>query len=104
MGKVNYTALNNANMKVNNALDTERVYDIEANVNVGYNGDMNGIEGGMIHKDGRTMATFNVWDGGNQSTVNFTQSDIDENSAVLSAITTFTADVKEYVKNNTIYN
>lgn len=104
MGKVNYTALNNANMKMNNALDTERVYDIEANVNIGYNGDMNGIEGGMIQKDGRTMATFSVWEGGNQRTVNFMQNDTDEDLAVLSAITAFTADVKEYVKNNAIYN
>lgn len=100
MKKIDFTKLNSANVSCDNSVDTERVYDIKANANL--QGDnLSSMDSGVVMKDDVQVATFNMWgDNFNPSFNNV--SDVMEMCAILTAITTFIANVKSELTNNPI--
>ena len=100
MKKIDFTKLNSANVSCDNSVDTERVYDIKANANL--QGDnLSSMDSGVVMKDGVQVATFSMWgDNFNPSFNNV--SDVMEMCAILTAITTFIANVKSELANNPI--
>ena len=100
MKKIDFTKLNSANVSCDNSVDTERVYDIKANANL--QGDnLSSMDSGVVVKGDVQVATFNMWgDNFNPSFNNV--SDVMEMCAILTAITTFIANVKSELNNNPI--
>lgn len=100
MKKIDFTKLNSANVSCDNSVDTERVYDIKANANL--QGDnLSSMDSGVVMKDDVQVATFNMW--GENFNPSFNNvSDVMEMCAILTAITTFIANVKSELNNNPI--
>ena len=100
MKKIDFTKLNSANVSCDNSVDTERVYDIKANANL--QGDnLSSMDSGVVMKDDVQVATFSMWgDNFNPSFNNV--ADVMEMCAILTAITTFIANVKSELNNNPI--
>lgn len=100
MKKIDFTKLNSANVSCDNSVDTERVYDIKANANL--QGDnLSSMDSGVVVKGDVQVATFSMWgDNFNPSFNNV--SDVMEMCAILTAITTFIANVKSELANNPI--
>ena len=100
MKKIDFTKLNSANVSCDNSVDTERVYDIKANANL--QGDnLSSMDSGVVMKDDVQVATFNMW--GENFNPSFNNvSDVMEMCAILTAITTFIANVKSELTNNPI--
>lgn len=100
MKKIDFTKLNSANVSCDNSVDTERVYDIKANANL--QGDnLSSMDSGVVMKDDVQVATFNMW--GENFNPSFNNvSDVMEMCAILTAITTFIANVKSELANNPI--
>ena len=82
--KVNAVKLNSANVKYDNSVDTERVYDIESNVNFQENRIIS-FDGGVVKKDEVVKATFSKY-GNNQLNVTFNNASVEDMCAALSAI------------------
>ena len=74
-------------LRVSNASDEARVYDISCTLNVN-NGNVGNIDGGMVMKDGANVANFNKW---NENNLNVTYMGIDTEAqcAVNAAINEF---------------
>ena len=100
MKKIDFTKLNSANVSCDNSVDTERVYDIKANANL--QGDnLSSMDSGVVMKNDVQVATFSMWgENFNPSFNNVT--DVMEMCAILTAITTFIANVKSELNNNPI--
>ncbi len=93
---VTYKALNSANVKMDNSVDTERVYNISANVNVAAT-NVSNMEG-TIREDNdvaEVLATFNSRDG--ILSVDYQNITLEEQQAVNAAINAFIEDVKAKV-------
>ena len=99
MSKIDFTKLNSANVTADNSVDTEKVYDINANVNISGN-SVNSIDGGSVKKDDVQVATFSMY-GGNVNTTynNLTK---EEKCAVIYAVDDFIEAVKTKVQTETI--
>lgn len=101
MEKVNAVKLNSANVKYDNSVDTERVYDIEANANLN-DGKVISMDAGVVKKDGAQVASFNLY--GNHQ-VNYSLhgvEDIDEQCAIIKAIHAFVTEVESEIESNPI--
>lgn len=99
MSKVNAVRLNSANVKYDNSVDAERVYNIEANVNLN-NGNVVSFDGGTVMKDGVEKASFSTY-GNHQMNYNIRGvEDIEEQCAIIKAIHAFVGDVESEVETN----
>lgn len=95
MEKVKFTKVNNANLSVTNEADSERKYDIKAEVNV--NGTtVESVNGGDVKKSGVTVADFTQW-GDSLSPTFRGVANVAEMCEALTAISEFVADVKAAV-------
>ena len=56
-------------LRVSNASDEAKVYDINCTINVN-NKTVGNIDGGMVMKNGVTVASFNRWDANNLNVTN----------------------------------
>lgn len=95
---VTYKALNSANVRIDNSVDAERVYNISANVNVAAT-NVSNMEG-TIREDNdvaEVLATFNSRDG--ILSVDYQNITLEEQQAVNAAINAFIEDVKAKVQN-----
>lgn len=100
MSKVTFEAVNSANVRMNNSVDTEKVYDIVANVNV--NGkELQNVDSGTVKKDDVQMATFNKW-GENSLAITFQTSSLEEQIAIIGAVNTFINDCKVAIEEGEI--
>lgn len=90
--KVNAVKLNSANVKYDNSVDTERVYDIESNVNF-QDGNIVSFDGGVVRKDEVVKATFSKY-GENQEGLTFQNVERVEKCAIIEAVDAFFADVE----------
>lgn len=107
MEKVTYKTLNSANVRVDNSVDSERVYDISSNVNIGGVAGMgtsdsntvSSIDGGEMKRksDGIMVATFSSYGDGNLS-INHQNTEAEEQCTVTTAVNAFIEDVKAKVK------
>lgn len=95
--KVNAVKLNSANVKYDNSVDTERVYDIEANANL--NGSkVVSMDGGVVRLEGVQKASFNMY-GNHQQNVNFMGiEDVRDKCNILMAIDAFISNVESAVE------
>lgn len=96
--KVTLEAVNSANVKVNNSVDTERVYEISASINVMGN-TMNNVSDGVVKQGEVVKANFQRWSTENLN-IQFQTSDVMEMCAVINAINGFIADCEKAVENN----
>lgn len=97
MGKVSYKELRSAVVTMDNSVDTERVYEISANVNVQMGNTVGSIDNGVVRTKGEEngdIATFNAWSDKNK---NVSYNNADDECAVLMAINAFIADCKAKV-------
>lgn len=92
MKKVNAVKLNSANVKYDNSVDTERVYDIESNVNF-QDGNIVSFDGGVVRKDEVVKATFSKH-GNNQEGLTFQNVEREEKYAIIEAVDAFFASVE----------
>lgn len=100
MSKIDFTKLNSANVTADNSVDTEKVYDINANVNISGN-EVRSIDGGSVKKDDVQVATFSRW-GENSLNINFTNVDATAMCDIITAVNDFNANVSEKVATETI--
>ena len=100
MSKIDFTKLNSANVTADNSVDTEKVYDINANVNISGN-SVNSIDGGSVKKDDVQVATFSRW-GENSLNINFMNVDAMEMCSIITEVNTFIEAVETKVQTETI--
>lgn len=97
MEKVSAIKLNSAQVKYDNSVDTERVYDIEANANLNENKVVS-MDGGVVRLDGVQKASFNMY-GNHQQNINYNNvEDVKDKCAILMAIDAFIVDVEAAVE------
>lgn len=97
MEKVKSVKLNSANVKYDNSVDTERVYDIEANANLN-DSKVVSMDGGVVRLDGVQKASFNMY-GNHQQNINYNNvEDVKDKCAILMAIDAFIGDVEAAVE------
>lgn len=90
--KVNAVKLNSANVRYDNSVDAERVYDIEANVNF-QESRIVSFDGGVVKKDEVVKATFSKH-GNNQEGLTFQNVEREEKCAIIEAVDAFFASVE----------
>lgn len=100
MSKIDFTKLNSANVTADNSVDTEKVYDINANVNISGN-SVNSIDGGSVKKDDVQVATFSRW-GENSLNINFMNVDAMEMCSIITGVNTFIEAVETKVQTEPI--
>ena len=100
MGKVNFIKLNSANVSAANSVDTEKKYDITANVNISEN-TVKSIDSGRVIKDGADVASFSKW-GENQLNVNFNNVDVAEMCSIITEVNNFYVEVINKTANEPI--
>ena len=101
MEKVNAVKLNSANVKYDNSVDTERVYDIEANANLN-DGKVVSMDAGVVRKDDVMVASFSVY-GDHQMNINYMGVDsVSDKCNILMAIDTFVTEVESEIESNPI--
>lgn len=74
-------------LRVSNASDEAKVYDINCTINVN-NKTVGNIDGGMVMKEGVNVASFNRWDANNLN-VTYMGIDTEAQCAVNAAINEF---------------
>lgn len=74
-------------LRVSNASDEARVYDISCTLNVN-NGKVGNIDGGMVMKEGANVANFNRWDANNLN-VTYMGVEAEEQCTITTAINEF---------------
>lgn len=97
MEKVKSVKLNSANVKYDNSVDTERVYEIEANANLNGN-KVGSMDGGVVRLNGVQKASFNMY-GNHLQNINYNNvEDVKDKCAILMAIDAFIGDVEAAVE------
>lgn len=100
MEKIVFEALNSAQVKVNNSVDTEKVYDITANVDIAGT-QVRNISAGEVKLNNEVVATFSSW-GDHNLSINYVNVDPSVYSSIVEAVNQFIAQVKEKVSAQTI--
>lgn len=100
MSKIDFTKLNSANVTADNSVDTEKVYDINANVNISGN-SVNSIDGGSVKNDDVQVATFSRW-GENSLNINFMNVDAMAMCSIITEVNAFIEWVETKVQTETI--
>lgn len=101
MNRIKFEKLNEAVVKTNNSVDTERVYDVESNVRILGENKVQSFDGGLVKKGDNIVCTFSKH-ATEQLNTNFQNvGDIMEMCAILQAINTFVVDVTEEVAKGT---
>lgn len=98
MNRIKFEKLNEAVVKTNNSVDTERVYEVESNVRILGENKVQSFDGGLVKKDGNIVCTFSKYAEGQLNTNFQNVGDIMEMCAILQAINTFVLGVIEEVE------
>lgn len=103
MNKIKFEKLNEAVVKTNNSVDTERFYDVESNVRILDENNVQSFDGGLVKKGDNIVCTFSKYAEGQLNTNFQNVGDIMEMCTILQAINTFVLGVVEEVsKGNTV--
>ena len=97
MSKIKFEKLTSAGIKTTNAVDEERLYSIEAQVNIKDSNVLKSIEGGYVRKDGVTLCTFSKYGNDNLNTNFQNVSDIMVMCGILQAVDAFIGEVAQKV-------
>ena len=99
MNKIKYE---NVNVRMSNAADDAREYDIQATVNNIMAVEVGNIEAGSVMVQGTVKAYFNCYSDG-MLTINYQPTALsDERSKIIEAVNVFVADVNEHIKSHPI--
>lgn len=101
MSKIKFEKLNEAVVKTNNSVDTERVYDVESNVRILGTDKVQSFDGGLVKKGDNIVCTFSKYAEGQLNTNFQNVADIMEMCEILQAINTFVVNVTEEVAKGT---
>ena len=101
MNRIKFEKLNEAVVKTNNSVDTERVYDVESNVRIFGENKAQSFDGGLVKKGDNIVCTFSKHQEGQLSNNFQNVTDIMEMCSILQAINTFVVDVTEEVAKGT---
>ena len=101
MNRVKFEKLNEAVVKTNNSVDTERVYDVESNVRIFGEDKVQSFNEGFVKKGNTIVCTFSKYAEGQLSNNFQNVTDIMEMCAILQAINTFVVDVTEEISKGT---
>lgn len=93
--KVTYKELRSAKVHYDNSVDTAKVYDIAADVNI-ENMNVTNFDQGTVSKDGIQIAYFSCY-GENNLSINYQNVESTNQCAVLEAVNEFMTDVKANV-------
>lgn len=100
---VGFAALNSANMKLNNAQNEARKYDVAANVNIKDSEITLLDSGSAISKDGKQVAMFSMVNGKDIYDIRIYGTVADEDRGdVLADINSFILGAKAYAATNTL--
>lgn len=97
MSKIKFEKLTSAGIKTTNAVDEERLYNIEAQINVKDGNVLKSIEGGYVRKDGMTICTFSKYGNDNLNTNFQNVGDIMVMCGILQAVGAFIDEVTQKV-------
>lgn len=97
MDKIVYKELRNALVYVDNSVDTDRVYDISADIRLQGQTVVESYESGSVMKDGAQIATFNCWGDISNVSIQYYNVESQDQCNVLSAVTQFMGDVKNKI-------
>lgn len=100
MKKIDFIKLNSANVSCNNGVDTEREYEIAANINL-QEGKLSSVENGVVNKGDVQVAVFRK-SGRNFSPSFIGVSEMSEMCTILTAINNFVADIENELRTNPI--
>lgn len=96
--KVTLEAVNSANIRVNNSVDADKVYNVVANLNV--QGErISNVSDGIVKLGEEQKATFNKWSSDNLN-IQFQTGDVMEMCTIINAINDFITDCENAVTNN----
>lgn len=101
MNRIKFEKLNEAVVKTNNSVDTERAYDVESNVRILGENKVQSFDGGLVKKDGNIVCTFSKYQEDQLNTNFQNMSDIMEMCTILQTINTFVVNVTEEVAKGT---
>lgn len=104
MSKVKFTAVNSANVSVNNSVDTEKIYAISANVNIINSDKLSNVDNGLVKKDNKTVCTFNKFGESSLNTSFQGVTDVMEMCNILQELSAFLGEVETAVENNDLFN
>lgn len=93
--------LNSANVRFDNSKDSERDFDLSANVDISNNAD-HGFNG-EVYKDGMYMARFNCYNATetiNSLSIDYQDVEASRQGAVLDAVQKFILAVRRFVSEN----
>lgn len=94
--KVTIKSLNSANVRLDNSVDADRVYDIEANVNISTGNYVQSIDSGSVKKEMNEVATFSSW-GSDNLQINYNGVKAEEQCAIITAVNQFIESVSDKV-------
>ena len=96
MERIKYVAVQSAVIKIDNSVDTERVYNISGNASINAEGNLISIDMGVVEKDGTQGAGFNRWSDTNMG-ITYQNVEDAEKATILLAVTDFINAAKTYV-------
>lgn len=102
MSKIKFENLREAVVKTSNSVNTERVYDMAANVRIMNQTEVAHVESGEVKKDGKVVCTFSTYRHGQMNTNFQGVTDVMEMCAILQAVSGFLADVTEAVNEGNV--
>lgn len=97
MDKVIYKELRNALVHVDNSGDSDRVYDISADIRLQGQTVIESYESGSVMKDNAQVATFNCWGDISNISIQYYNVESQDQCGVLNAVTQFMEAVKDKV-------
>jgi hypothetical protein len=104
MSKVKFTAVNSANVSVSNSVDTDKVYDITANVTIMNGKKLSNVDNGIVKKNDKIVCSFTKYGEASLNTSFQNLTDVMEMCSVLQALSAFLSDVEAAVENNNLFN
>lgn len=87
--------VNSSNERYNNLNDEQRIYDIEANVNIS-NRVVTSCDSGEVLKNGKHIASFNYWDN-NHLNLTYYDVELEEQYSINKLVNEFIAQVQQAV-------
>lgn len=104
MSKIKFTAVNSANVSVSNSVDTDKVYDITANVTIMNRKKLSNVDNGLVKKDDKIVCSFTRYGESSLNTSFQGSSDVMEMCNILQALSAFLGEVETSVENNNLFN
>ena len=94
MEKVTIKALNSANLRMDNSVDTEREYEMLSNVSIENGSTVANIDSGSVVKSGAEIATFSSFSVENLQ-IGYNNVNSQEQCTIINAVNDFISEVRK---------